>query len=41
MRDIRVAFDKIERILGWTARISVEAGIRELVDAVASGFLKR
>jgi nucleoside-diphosphate-sugar epimerase len=41
MRDLRVAFDKIERILGWTAQISVEDGIRELVEAVSSGFLKR
>lgn len=41
MRDLRVAFDKIEKVLGWTARISVEDGIRELVEAVSSGFLKR
>ena len=41
MRDLRVAFDKIERVLAWTARISVEDGIRELVEAVSSGFLKR
>jgi len=41
MRDIRVAFDKVERVLGWKARISVEDGIRELVEAISSGFLKK
>jgi len=41
MRDIRVAFDKIERTLGWKAGIAVEDGIRELVGAISSGFLKK
>ncbi len=41
MRDIRVAFDKVERVLGWKAGISVEEGIRELVGAISSGFLKK
>lgn|GEM_PF-3480 len=39
MRDVAVSFDRIERELGWTARISVEEGIRELVEAVRSGLL--
>ncbi len=41
MRDVRVAFDKIERVLGWKAGITVEDGIRELVGAISSGFLKK
>ncbi|MBM3295485.1 MAG: hypothetical protein FJY82_13325 [Candidatus Aminicenantes bacterium] len=39
MRDAAVSFDRIERELGWTARISVEEGIRELVEAVRTGLL--
>ncbi len=39
MRDIRVSFDKIERVLGYKADVTVEDGIRELSEAILSGFL--
>jgi nucleoside-diphosphate-sugar epimerase len=38
MRDIKVSFDKIERVLGFKAQISVEDGIREMAETVASGL---
>ena len=39
MRDIRVSFDKINRVLGYTTKYTVEDGIRELAEAIQSGFL--
>jgi len=39
MRDIKVSFDKIERRLGFKARISVEEGVREMVELLRSGLL--
>ncbi|MBM3312305.1 MAG: NAD-dependent epimerase/dehydratase family protein, partial [Candidatus Aminicenantes bacterium] len=39
MRDVAVSFDRVERELGWRAEISVEEGVRELVEAVRSGLL--
>ena len=39
MRDIKVSFDKIERVLGFKARISVEEGIREMAGILRSGLL--
>jgi nucleoside-diphosphate-sugar epimerase len=39
MRDIRVSFDKIHSVLGYTTDISVEEGIREVAGAILSGFL--
>lgn len=39
MRDIKVSFDKIERILGYTTDVTVEEGIRELAEAIRSGFI--
>jgi nucleoside-diphosphate-sugar epimerase len=39
MRDIKVSFDKIERQLGYKAEVSVEEGIRELCEALLSGYL--
>jgi nucleoside-diphosphate-sugar epimerase len=39
MRDVAVSFDKIEGKLGWRAKITVEEGIKELVEAVRSGLL--
>ena len=39
MRDIRVSFDKIERVLGYKADVSVEEGINELAEAIQSRFL--
>jgi nucleoside-diphosphate-sugar epimerase len=41
MRDVRVSFDRIERTLGWKARVSVPDGVREMVDLVESGLLKK
>ena len=40
MRDIKVSFDKIARVLGYKARITVEDGIREMAQAIESGFLR-
>ena len=39
MRDIKVSFDKIERVLGYTAEVTVEEGIRELAAAIQTKFL--
>ena len=39
MRDIKVSFDKIERVLGYKAEVSVEQGIQELANAIQSKFL--
>lgn len=39
MRDIKVSFDKIERVLGYKADVTVEDGIRELVEAIQTKFL--
>ncbi len=41
MRDIKVSFDKIKRVLGYKARISVEEGVREIAEAILSGFLTK
>jgi nucleoside-diphosphate-sugar epimerase len=40
MRDIKVSFDKIARVLGYKARVTVEDGIREMAQAIESGFLR-
>ncbi len=37
LRNYRVRFDKIERTLSYRAVVSLEEGIREIVDAVRSG----
>jgi nucleoside-diphosphate-sugar epimerase len=39
MRDIKVSFDKIERVLGYKAEVTVEEGIRELAEAIQTRFL--
>jgi nucleoside-diphosphate-sugar epimerase len=39
MRDVRVAFDKIERALGFRAEAGVEDGIREMSELLRSGLL--
>jgi nucleoside-diphosphate-sugar epimerase len=39
MRDIRVSFDRIERRLGFKAKVSIEDGIREMAEAIRSGQL--
>jgi nucleoside-diphosphate-sugar epimerase len=41
MRDVRVRFDRIEHELGWKARVTVPEGVREMVDLVRSGMLKK
>lgn len=41
MRDVRVSFDRIERELGWQARVTVPEGVREMVDLVRSGMLTK
>jgi nucleoside-diphosphate-sugar epimerase len=40
MRDIRVSFAKIERELGFRARVSVGEGVIEVRDALVSGLIK-
>jgi len=41
MRDIKVSFDKIGRVLGYEAQITVEEGIREMAEVIQSGFLTK
>jgi nucleoside-diphosphate-sugar epimerase len=41
MRDIKVSFDKIERVLGFETKISVEEGIRDFAAALQTGFLRK
>jgi nucleoside-diphosphate-sugar epimerase len=38
-RDYRVSFDKIENIIGYRAKYSVQDGVKEIVDALRSGAL--
>ena len=40
MRDIRVSFEKAERELGFQAKLSVDDGIREVLNAIRSGLLR-
>jgi nucleoside-diphosphate-sugar epimerase len=40
MRDIRVSFAKIRRILGYEPGTGLEEGIREVRDAITSGLIK-
>lgn len=40
MRDIRVSFARIRRVLGYQPRLSVEDGIREVRDVLVSGVIK-
>jgi nucleoside-diphosphate-sugar epimerase len=39
MRDIKVSFDKIERVLGYKAEVTVEQGIQELAEAIQTKLL--
>jgi nucleoside-diphosphate-sugar epimerase len=39
MRDIRVSFDKIRRVLGFEPRMDVEAGVCEVRDAIENGLV--
>ncbi len=40
MRDIAVSFDKIKRELGFTTRITVDNGIREILIALQNGLIR-
>jgi nucleoside-diphosphate-sugar epimerase len=40
MRDLRVSFGKVRRVLGFEPRLSVEDGVREVRDVLASGVIK-
>jgi nucleoside-diphosphate-sugar epimerase len=40
MRDISVSYDKIERELGFKAELTVDDGIREVLDALQMGLIK-
>ncbi|HCC79367.1 MAG: epimerase [Chloroflexi bacterium GWB2_49_20] len=40
MRDIRVSFEKIQRELGFHARLNVDDGVREVVHALRSGLIR-
>jgi nucleoside-diphosphate-sugar epimerase len=40
MRDIRVSFAKIRRLLGYEPRLTVEDGVREVRDVLAAGVIK-
>jgi nucleoside-diphosphate-sugar epimerase len=40
MRDIRVSFAKIRRVLGFEPRLTVEDGVREVSDILATGVIK-
>lgn len=40
MRDIRVSFDKIRRVLGFEPKITVEEGVQEVFEAVRSGIIQ-
>jgi len=40
MRDVRVSFDRIERTLGWKARVTVPEGVRQMVELIRSGMLR-
>jgi nucleoside-diphosphate-sugar epimerase len=40
MRDITVSFEKIERELGFKAIVTVEEGVREVVNALRLGLIR-
>jgi nucleoside-diphosphate-sugar epimerase len=40
MRDISVSFEKIERILGFHARFTIDDGVREVLHALRSGLIQ-
>jgi len=40
MRDIRVSFEKVRRELGFTATLTVEDGVREVVNALRAGLIR-
>jgi nucleoside-diphosphate-sugar epimerase len=40
MRDITVSFEKVRRVLGFKATLTVDDGVRELVYALRSGMIR-
>lgn len=40
MRDVSVSFEKVEQKLGFQARYSVDDGIREVLNALRTGFIQ-
>jgi len=40
MRDIAVSFDKIRRVLGFDPHLSVDDGVREIVNALRTGLIR-
>ncbi len=40
MRDIRVSFAKIQRVLGFHPQVTVEQGIQEVYQAIQQGWIK-
>ncbi len=40
MRDITVSFEKIRRELGFNATLTVDDGVRELVNALKTGLIR-
>ncbi|OGL48175.1 MAG: epimerase [Candidatus Schekmanbacteria bacterium RIFCSPHIGHO2_02_FULL_38_11] len=41
MRDVKVSFNKIEKILGFKATITIEEGIKEVIKAISDGLIKK
>jgi hypothetical protein len=39
-RDYRVSFDKIHQVMGFKPRFTVDDGIREIAEALASGRIR-
>jgi nucleoside-diphosphate-sugar epimerase len=39
MRDLRVSFEKVQRTLGFSATLTVEEGVREVLQAIRSGLI--
>ena len=40
MRDIRVSFEKVRRVLGFKPALTVDDGVRELVHALRTGIIR-
>lgn len=40
IRDITVSFDKIRRELGFHAKLTVDDGVREVVNALRTGLIR-
>lgn len=40
MRDITVSFEKIRKVLGFEAMLTVDDGVREILQALQTGFIK-